>query len=79
MKPKVDGYKAQQWLATHGKDAEKYSGQWVAVGETGILAASHSFKELMKQVERLGVFMPLITKIPTDEDALYILRAETQC
>lgn len=79
MKPKVDGYKAQQWLATHGKDAEKYSGQWVAVGENGILAASPSFKELMAQVEQLDVFMPLITKIPTDDDAFYILRAETRC
>ncbi|MBI5226832.1 hypothetical protein HY994_06410 [Candidatus Micrarchaeota archaeon] len=78
MKPKVDGYKAHCWLATHGTESEKYSGQWVAVGENGILAASFSFKDFVKQVEQLDVFMPLITKIPTDEDALYVLRVVPQ-
>ncbi|MBI2445898.1 hypothetical protein HYV43_05920 [Candidatus Micrarchaeota archaeon] len=76
MKPKVDGYRAHQWLATHGKECEKYSGQWVAVGESGILSASFSFKDLMAKVDKLSVCLPIITKIPTDEDALYILRAQ---
>lgn len=75
MTPKVDGYNAHEWLATHGTECEPYSGQWVAVGENGILAASHSFKELMRKVEQLPVRLPLITQIPTAEDALYVLKA----
>lgn len=69
MTPKVDGYKAHEWLAGHGKECEKYAGQWVAASETGIVAASKSFKKLMRLVERLDVSMPLISQIPPNDGA----------
>ena len=69
----ADAYLAHEWLAAHGKEGTKYAGKWGAGNETGIVDSSDSFKELMQRVDRLADPKLLITKIPTAEDALFIL------
>ena len=64
------------WLASHGSEADKYAGKWVAVVEGRVLGAADSVKELLKLPEVKAANKPLVTKIPRQEEADSVLKAE---
>lgn len=59
-----DGDRTQTfaWLRQHGHD---YRGQWVAIGETGLIAAAATLKELRAQLQSVDTAadQPLIHKL----------------
>ncbi|MBI5225037.1 hypothetical protein HY989_04170 [Candidatus Micrarchaeota archaeon] len=61
------------WLATHGKELDKYAGKWVAVVKGGLLAVANSPKELFKLDKVKEAKDALITKIPYPEEAYSLL------
>jgi hypothetical protein len=53
-----DRTQAFQWLEEHG---EAYRGQWIALGDKGILAASSDFNELYRTLEDMSPdVLPLV-------------------
>jgi len=69
-----DVYKAHEWLASHWSEAEKFTGKWIAVTGSGIVASSNSFKSLASQ-KIVDERKALITKVPTVEEsnAIWVL------
>lgn len=52
---------AYEWLRTHGPG---YAGQWVAVGEEGLLATAPTLRQLRESLKLLGLAQPpLIHKL----------------
>ncbi|HEX6751129.1 MAG TPA: hypothetical protein VF092_27815 [Longimicrobium sp.] len=50
---------ALQWIKEH---ADEYAGRWVAVGESGLVAAADSFEELRSQLASLqGIVVTQVT------------------
>ncbi len=64
---------SHNWLASHGSEAGRYAGKWVAVAEGRILGAADSVKALLKLPEVKAVSKPLVTKIPRPEEAYSLL------
>jgi hypothetical protein len=61
------------WSVKHSSELDKHAGKWVAISNDGPIAVSGTLKELMdkKDVKRLN---PFITRIPTKEEVLSVLR-----
>ncbi len=62
-----------EWLASHGKQAGKFEGKWIAVFQNRIIAAADSLKKLLADpsVAKVRDFA-LVTRVPTQQDALII-------
>ena len=57
---------ALEWLSRHLHDLRaKYAGQWIAVVDNQVVAASTSLPGLLQQVRDSGMENPFITEIPT--------------
>ena len=69
----VDAYAAHDWLANHEHETKKYSWLWIAIDEKGVLAHAQDIKTLVNNLKNIAVKTPLITRIPTKEDANFIL------
>lgn len=55
-----------EWLSRHLSDLRaRYPGQWIAVVEDEVVAASKNLADLLQQVRDSGVEHPFITEIPT--------------
>ncbi len=65
-------YEADEWMAQHDEELYKYSGKWIAVTSSGVIASSDSFKGLMKAK---GDLKAIITRQPTEKelDSIWIL------
>ena len=54
-----------EWLSKHLGDLRvRYGGQWVAVVDNEVVAASGSLADLMQQVRDLDIDRPFVTEIP---------------
>lgn len=64
-----------KWISKHPNIVNKYSGKWVAVlGDKGIIASGETIKELTEELKKKGILgLPLITKIPRDDEEMSIL------
>ncbi len=56
---------ALEWLSRHLHDLRaKYAGQWIAVVDNQVVAASTNLPDLLQQVRDSGIEHPFITEIP---------------
>ncbi len=64
-----------EWLSSHPKEAEKYSGKWVALTKTGIVAAGDSISEVELVLSKKGVKLDevMLMKVPRKDEELSIL------
>ncbi len=61
------------WLATHGKELDKYSGKWVAIYQSKLIAFADTLKELDEKPEVKKARHPLFFLVPTEEESKSIL------
>ncbi len=62
------------WLSKHQKEAEKFSGRWIAILKDRIIASGDSVKAVMQEVEKKGIKeLPLVMKVPRKDEEAYIL------
>lgn len=64
-----------EWISKNPDIVNKYSGKWVAVLENkGIVASGDTVKEVNKKLLKKNIKeLPLITKIPRDDEEMSIL------
>lgn len=63
-----------RWISDHPEIINKQSGKWIAVLKDKIVAAGNSLEEIKKIVKEKGIKeLPLITKIPRNDEELAIL------
>lgn len=64
-----------EWLSSHPKEAEKYSGKWVAVTDKGIVASAYSLSEVASSLEKRGVSLKdvMVMKMPRKDEEMSIL------
>jgi hypothetical protein len=61
------------WLATHGAEIDKYSGKWIAIDQSTVIAAADTLQELAKKPEVKSARHPLFFLVPKPEEAISIL------
>ncbi|MDO8554525.1 MAG: DUF5678 domain-containing protein [Candidatus Micrarchaeota archaeon] len=66
-------FENHEWIVKHSAELEKYAGKWIAVANQKLVGVADTLKDLMKKPEVKTSKEPLVTQIPTAEDALYIL------
>lgn len=64
-----------EWISKNSGIVDGYTGKWVAVlGDKGIIASGDTIKEVNKELLKKRIKkMPLITKIPRDDEDMSIL------
>jgi len=64
-----------KWISGHPEIINKYTGKWVAVLKNkGIVASGDTVKEINRLLAKKGIpELPLITKIPRDDEEMSIL------
>ena len=64
-----------EWMSSHPKDVEKYSGKWVAVTDKGIVASGDSVSEVGTTLKEKGVTwnQVMLMKVPRKDEELSIL------
>jgi len=64
-----------EWLSSHPKDVEKYSGKWVAVIKSGIIASGDSVSEVEALLNKKRVRWDevMLMKIPRKDEEMSIL------
>lgn len=61
------------WLATHGRVLDKYSGKWVAIDQSKLIASADTLKELDEMPQVKTARHPLFFLVPTEEETSSIL------
>ncbi len=64
-----------EWMSSHPKEVERYSGKWVAVSHSGVVAAGNSVSEVEATLKKKGVAWEkvLLMKVPRKDEELSIL------
>ena len=64
-----------KWISKHPNIVNRYTGKWVAIlGNKGIIASGDTINEVNKELKNKGLSkLPLVTKIPRDDEAMSIL------
>ncbi|MBI2652265.1 hypothetical protein HYX00_02260 [Candidatus Woesearchaeota archaeon] len=64
-----------EWLSSHTKEAEKYSGKWIAVTDKGIVASSDSALEIEVLLKKKDISLKevMIMKVPRRDEEMSIL------
>ena len=62
-----------EWMSSHPKEMEKYSGKWIAVTNKGIVAAGNSLSEVSDAVKKMGAHDVMFMKVPRKDEELSIL------
>ncbi|MEK6876910.1 MAG: DUF5678 domain-containing protein [Nanoarchaeota archaeon] len=64
-----------KWLSSHPKEAEKYSGKWVAITDKGIVASADSVSEVEVQLKKKDISLDkvMIMKVPRRDEEMSIL------
>jgi hypothetical protein len=61
-----------EWISNSLRDLEKsYAGQWIAVDDSGVVAAAPELSALLEQVRERGVVAPFVTQIPAEAPAIW--------
>ena len=63
------------WMSSHPKEVERYSGKWVAVSGGGIVAAGNSVSEVEAILKKKGIAWEkvLLMKVPRKDEEMSIL------
>jgi len=61
-----------EWMSSHPKEVEKYSGKWVAVTDKGIVVAGDSVREVTSVLREKGI-KAMVMKVPRKGEELSIL------
>ena len=61
------------WIATHGKELDKYPGKWIAVDQSKLIGVADTLKELDETPEVKTAKHPLFFLVPTEEETNSIL------
>jgi len=62
------------WISEHQEIIDEYSGRWVAILKDKLVAAGNSIEEVRKILKKKDIKeLPLITKIPRQDEELSIL------
>lgn len=64
-----------EWMSSHPKDVEGYSGKWVAVTNNGIVASGDSLSEVSAILKEKGIKLDdvMVMKVPRKDEELSIL------
>lgn len=64
-----------EWLSSHPKEVEKYSGKWIAVKEDGIVSSGDSVSEVEETLKEKGVTWDevMLMKVPRKDEEMSIL------
>lgn len=64
-----------EWLSSHPKEVEKYSGKWVAVTDSGIIASGDSLSEVTSALKRKDIKLEdvMVMKVPREDEEMSIL------
>ena len=63
-----------KWISGHPNTIDKYTGKWIAVFKNKIIASGDTIREVKKQLEKKQIKeLPLITKIPREDENMSIL------
>lgn len=61
------------WISEHQDELYQYSGQWIAVLKDRVIASGDSVAEVMEQAARQSAEAPLVVKMPSKDEDLYVL------
>ena len=61
------------WLSEHQNELEQYSGKWIAVLKDKVVASGASVSEVMENAARKTRKLPLVIKVPMENEDLYVL------
>lgn len=66
---------ALDWMSSHPKEVETYSGKWVAVTDKGIVASGESISEVDSILKQKGISSEdiMLMKIPRKDEEISIL------
>ena len=64
-----------EWLSSHPKEAEKYSGKWIALTDKGIVASADSASEVEELLKKKDISIGgvMIMKVPRKDEEMSIL------
>ena len=64
-----------EWLSSHPKEAEKYSGKWIALTDKGRVASADSVTEVELQLKKEGISLEkvMVMKVPRRDEEMGIL------
>ena len=64
-----------EWISSHPKDVERYSGKWVAVTKSGVVASGDSISEIEVSLKERGIKLDevMLMKVPRKDEELSIL------
>ena len=64
-----------EWLSSHPKEVEKYSGKWIALTDEGIVASADSVTEVELQLKKKSVLLDkvMVMKVPRRDEEMSIL------
>mgnify|MGYP001606150977 FL=1 len=64
-----------EWMSSHPKEVEKYSGKWVAVTDKGIVASGDSVSEVETNLKKKGMTWDevMLMKVPRKDEEMSIL------
>jgi hypothetical protein len=61
------------WISEHQEELESYSGKWIAVLQDKVIASGDSVPEVMVKAARESSEPPLVIKMPSKHEDLYVL------
>lgn len=63
-----------EWMSSHPKEVEKYSGKWVAVTDKGIVASGDSVSEVEAVLKKKGMTWDevMLMKVPRKDEELLV-------
>ena len=66
-----------EWISSHSKEAERYSGKWIALTKNGIVAFGDSTSKVEAALKKKGISLGEVTivKVPRKDEELSILKA----
>lgn len=66
---------ALDWMSLHPKEVEAYSGKWVAVTDSGIVASGDSLSEVSSVLNKKGIKLDevMAMKVPRKDEEMSIL------
>ena len=64
-----------EWMSSHPKEVEKFSGKWVAVTKNGIIASGDSVSEIEASLKSKSINLEavMLMKVPRKDEEMSIL------
>lgn len=64
-----------EWLSSHPEETEKYSGKWIAVTDSGVVASADSASEVETLLKKKEISLDevMLMKVPRKDEEMSIL------